>query len=68
MPLLIGVSRKSMLGQLTGADVGERVEASIAAHLVAAAQGADVLRVHDVRQTAHLLETWDSLAREESPA
>lgn len=47
-PLLIGVSRKSMLGQLTGAEVDERVEASVAAHLMAALQGAEVLRVHDV--------------------
>ncbi|MEM6702080.1 MAG: dihydropteroate synthase [Acidobacteriota bacterium] len=47
-PLLVGVSRKSMLGQLTGAGVDERLEATLGAHLVTAAQGADVLRVHDV--------------------
>lgn len=50
-PLLIGVSRKSMLGQLTGREVGERLPASLAAATIAAMKGASIVRVHDVRET-----------------
>lgn len=50
-PLLIGVSRKSTLGTLTGRDVDERLAASIAAAVVAVLHGADIIRAHDVRET-----------------
>ncbi|MBY6063452.1 dihydropteroate synthase [Pseudidiomarina sediminum] len=50
-PLLIGMSRKSMLGQVTGRPVEERLAASIAAATIAAMKGARILRVHDVKQT-----------------
>jgi len=46
-PVLVGVSRKSSLGQLTGRDVGDREAESLAAALVAALKGAAVLRVHE---------------------
>lgn len=50
-PLLVGMSRKSMLGQVTGREVGERLSASIAAATIAAMKGASIIRVHDVRET-----------------
>lgn len=50
-PLLIGISRKSMLGKITGREVDERLPASIAAATIAAMKGASIVRVHDVRET-----------------
>ena len=50
-PLLVGVSRKSMLGAVTGRDVNERLPASLAAATISALKGASILRVHDVRET-----------------
>lgn len=50
-PLLIGVSRKSMLGAVTGRDVNERLPASLAAATISAMKGASILRVHDVQET-----------------
>ncbi|MEN9657889.1 MAG: dihydropteroate synthase [Pseudomonadota bacterium] len=60
-PLLIGVSRKSMLGQITGQAVHERMPASIAAALMAAQAGSAVIRVHDVRETVDALKVWRAL-------
>src|SRR3954464_6800839 len=48
-PLLVGVSRKKMIGDLTGRPVAERVAGSVAAALWAVQNGASVVRVHDVR-------------------
>jgi dihydropteroate synthase len=50
-PLLVGMSRKSMLGHVTGRDVGERLSASVAAATIAAMKGASIIRAHDVRET-----------------
>ncbi|WP_449284356.1 dihydropteroate synthase [Marinobacter sp. PE14] len=50
-PLLVGVSRKSMLGTITGREVNERLPASLAAATIAAMKGASIIRVHDVRET-----------------
>lgn len=50
-PLLVGVSRKSMLGAVTGREVSERLPASLAAATIAAMKGAGILRVHDVQET-----------------
>ena len=50
-PLLVGVSRKSMLGKITGREVGERTVASVTSAVLAAQRGADILRVHDVSAT-----------------
>jgi dihydropteroate synthase len=50
-PLLVGMSRKSMLGHVTGRDVAERLSASVAAATIAAMKGASIIRVHDVRET-----------------
>ncbi len=61
-PLLVGLSRKSMLGQLIGGKPApERVAASIAAALAAAEAGAHVLRVHDVAATVDALKVWRRL-------
>nr|CAE46489.1 dihydropteroate synthase [Neisseria subflava] len=61
-PLLIGVSRKRMIGELTGeADVAARVHGSVAAALASVARGAQIVRVHDVKATADALNVWDAL-------
>jgi dihydropteroate synthase len=57
-PLLVGWSRKSSLGAITGRPAGERLVASVAAALAAAQGGASVLRVHDVAATIDALKVW----------
>lgn len=54
-PLLVGVSRKTMLGAITGRPVEQRQAASVAAALLAAQKGAKILRVHDVAATRDAL-------------
>lgn len=51
LPLLVGMSRKSMLGMLTGRDAHDRVHAGVAAHVLAVLRGARIVRVHDVVAT-----------------
>jgi dihydropteroate synthase len=60
-PVLVGWSRKSTLGTITGKPVHERAAASLAAALAAVQQGARVLRVHDVAATVDALKTWQAL-------
>lgn len=60
-PVLVGVSRKSMLGAITGRSVGERQAASVAAALLAAQKGAKILRVHDVAATRDALAVWAAI-------
>lgn len=50
-PLLVGMSRKSMLGQITGREVDQRLPASLAAATISALKGASIIRAHDVRET-----------------
>ncbi len=57
-PILVGISRKSMLGMITGRDVGQRLAGSLAAALLALQRGAAVLRVHDVAETVDVLKIW----------
>lgn len=57
-PLLVGWSRKSTLGQLTGRPVEQRLAASVAAALAAVQQGALIVRVHDVAATGDALKVW----------
>jgi dihydropteroate synthase len=57
-PVVVGLSRKSTIGALTGRDVGERVAGSVAAALVAVERGAAIVRVHDVRETVDALNVW----------
>jgi dihydropteroate synthase len=61
-PLLVGWSRKSTLGAVTGRDVGERQSASVAAALLAVQSGARVVRVHDVAATVDALKVWQAAA------
>lgn len=61
-PVLAGMSRKSMLGAITGRErPDERVAASVAAHLIAAQKGAAVLRVHDVAETVDALKVFQAV-------
>jgi dihydropteroate synthase len=60
VPVLAGLSRKSMIGKLTGKDAGDRMAGSIAAALLAAQQGAAILRVHDVAATRDALAVWNA--------
>ena len=64
LPLLVGVSRKSFIGELTGRPPGDRLEGSLAAAVAAAAKGADMVRVHDVRATRRALAVADALFRD----
>jgi dihydropteroate synthase len=59
-PLLVGWSRKSTLGVITGRDVAERQTASVAAALAAVQHGARIVRVHDVAQTVDALKVWSA--------
>jgi dihydropteroate synthase len=56
--LLAGMSRKSMLGAVTGRGAGERLAASVAAAVCAAQRGAAIIRVHDVAETVDALKVW----------
>lgn len=59
-PLLLGWSRKSTLGEVTGRPVEQRLAASLAAALAAVQRGAAIVRVHDVAQTVDALRVWDA--------
>jgi len=65
-PVLAGWSRKSSLGAVTGLSVQERLGASVAAALLAVQQGAQIVRVHDVRDTVAALATWRAM-QEQNP-
>lgn len=56
LPLLVGLSRKSVLGSIAGGDEGQRLYASIAASVISAMKGAKILRVHDVKATVDALK------------
>ncbi len=62
--VLVGVSRKSFLGQLTGLSVGERLIPSVAGALAAVSRGAWMLRVHDVAATCQALKVWQAVTGE----
>ena len=60
LPLLAGMSRKSMIGAITGKPVENRLAGSLSAALVAASNGAHILRVHDVAETVDALAVWNA--------
>jgi dihydropteroate synthase len=64
-PILVGASRKSMLGRILGGDTSprERLFASVASHVVSAMLGADIVRVHDVRAHVEALRVADAVLR-----
>lgn len=61
LPVLAGLSRKSVLGKITGRMVGDRIHSSVAAALVAVARGACIVRVHDVAATRDALAVWTAV-------
>jgi dihydropteroate synthase len=60
-PVLAGISRKSMIGKITGKDTNDRVAASTAAAIMAADRGAAIVRVHDVAETVDALKLWEAI-------
>ncbi len=64
LPLLIGLSRKSVLGQVVGSSVDERIHASIAASVVSVMKGANIVRVHDVKPTIDALKIVQAVMNE----
>jgi len=61
LPVLVGLSRKSLIGGLIGAPVQERAAASVALALIAAQNGAHIVRVHDVAMTRDAIRTWEAV-------
>jgi dihydropteroate synthase len=59
-PLLVGWSRKSSIGAVTGCEVSERMVPSVAAAVLAVERGARIVRVHDVAQTVQALKVWQA--------
>ncbi len=64
VPILAGLSRKSMLGVLTGQDAEQRMPASIAAAMIAVQHGAKIVRVHDVAATVDALKILNAVSGE----
>ena len=60
-PLLVGLSRKSLIGALTGRDVADRLPGSLAAALACIASGSQIVRVHDVGPTQDAIKVWRAL-------
>ncbi|GAB2198671.1 dihydropteroate synthase [Sessilibacter sp. MAH4] len=58
---LVGVSRKSMIGTITGCEVGERLNGSLALAYESLCQGAKILRVHDVKETVDIVKIYTAL-------
>lgn len=64
LPILAGMSRKTMIGQITGRPVAERLPGSLAAALLAADGGAKIIRVHDVAATRDVLSVWQAVRQQ----
>lgn len=62
-PILLGASRKSFIGRLTGAEVNDRLAGSIAAISVGIINGANIVRVHDVKETKQAVKILDGIIR-----
>lgn len=60
VPILVGVSRKSLIGAVTGRPVEERLAGSLAMALLALLGGATILRVHDVKETRDVIAVWEA--------
>ena len=65
LPLLVGVCRKRMLGEITGRAVNERQAATLATTVIAAEKGARIIRVHDVAMTKDVLAVWRAIKQAE---
>ena len=62
-PVLVGASRKSLIGFLTGAEIGGRLPGTIAVNLYAWSRGASIFRVHDVAEHQQAFRVWEELRR-----
>jgi dihydropteroate synthase len=62
LPIIAGLSRKQMIGAITDRPVAERLAGSVTAAVLAAQNGADLIRVHDVRETADALKVLEAVA------
>jgi dihydropteroate synthase len=60
-PLVVGTSRKSFIGKIDGSEVGDRIGGTLASSVLAAADGADVLRVHDVAEAAQAVRVASAI-------
>ena len=67
-PVLVGLSRKSIAGKITGRPVAERLPASLALAQCALDAGARILRVHDVAATSDMLNVWRAVRHGSAPA
>ena len=67
VPVLAGLSRKRTIGEITGRELGDRMPGSVAAALIAAQNGAMILRVHDVAATVDALKVWQAVATQPMP-
>jgi dihydropteroate synthase len=65
LPLLVGLSRKSMIGKLIGREVEQRLPASLALAVLAVQRGAAVIRTHDVAATADAVAMWVAVEQQE---
>ncbi|MEQ3441008.1 dihydropteroate synthase [Pseudoalteromonas sp. BZP1] len=63
LPVLAGLSRKSMIGNLLNRDTHERLAGSLAGALIAAQNGAKIIRVHDVQETVDMLSVWQACTK-----
>jgi len=61
LPVLVGLSRKSMIGKMIGRDVEQRLPASLGLAVLAAERGAAIIRTHDVAATADAVAMWVAL-------
>ena len=64
-PILVGLSRKTMIGKMTGQSVDARLSGSLAALLLALHNGADLVRVHDVAESMDVLRVWSAYSARE---
>lgn len=62
LPILVGLSRKSVLGQVTGGDIDARLYASVASAVISVMKGAKIVRVHDVKATVEALKVVAAIA------
>jgi dihydropteroate synthase len=63
LPILIGTSRKSFIGNTLGLDVDERLEGTLATVTMCAMNGADIVRVHDVKEAVRVVKMTDAIYR-----
>jgi dihydropteroate synthase len=67
-PLLVGTSRKSTIGKITGAEINERLEGTAATVALAIAAGVDIVRVHDIKEMVRVAKMADAIIRIKPPA